>query len=261
MMPNLFQFDPIQFLGFFVIFTRTMGLMIVAPILGDNNIPGQVKVAIAFLLSLVFFPVVTSYSFGPNPDIGRLAFVVLTEFGIGLLIGYTARLLFTGITLAGEVAGFQMGLSVANIFDPSSETQVSMIGQIQVVFALLIFVTLDGHHLLIESLVESYRLVPPGTVVLREEGMRLVVDQVGKIFLLGLKIGAPLIVALLAANFSMGLIARSVPQLNVIVVGFPFSIGLGLFFLFIGFPFFISATMVLHEGLGSILMALLKTLG
>lgn len=261
MMPNLFQFDPSQFLGFIVIFTRTLGVMIVAPILGDNNIPGQIKVAIAFLLSLIFFPVVAAPSFGASPDMGRMFFVAATEFGVGLLIGFTARLLFTGISLAGEIAGFQMGVSIANIFDPSSEAQVSMIGQIQVIFALLLFVTLDGHHLLIEALVESFRIVAPGALVLKEEGMRFLVDQVGNIFLIGLKVGAPMIVALLAANFSMGLIARSVPQLNVIVVGFPFTIGLGILFLFIGFPFFIAAVTVLHEKLGAILMGLLKALG
>ncbi len=261
MMPNLLLFDPSSFIGFIVIFTRVLGIMITAPILGDNNIPGQVKVAIAFVFSLIFYPVVSAPSFGADPDLGRMFLVGATEFGIGLVIGFTARLMFTGIALAGEVAGFQMGVSIANIFDPSSETQVSMIGQIQVVFALLLFVALDGHHLLIETLVESFRIVPPGMAVLREEGMRLLVDQVGNIFLLGLQVGAPLIVALLAANFSMGLIARSVPQMNVIVVGFPFSIGLGLLFLFIGFPFFIRTVVVLHEKLGAILMGLIKTLG
>jgi flagellar biosynthetic protein FliR len=154
-----------------------------------------------------------------------------------------------------------MGVSIANIFDPSSDTQVSMIGQIQVVFALLLFVALDGHHLLINSLVESYRIIEPGAIVIREEGMRMLTAQVGKIFLIGLQIGAPLIVALLAANFSMGLIARSVPQLNVIIVGFPFTIGLGLFFLFISFPFFVGAVVVLHERLGAVLMGMLRALG
>ncbi len=260
-MPNLLLFDPTQFVGFILIFFRILGLMLLAPILGDNNIPGQIKVAIAFLLSLIFFPVVAAPRIGTSPDVGELVFVGGVEFGIGILMGFTARLLFTGIALAGEVAGFQMGVSIANIFDPSSQTQVSMIGQIQVVFALLLFVALDGHHILINALVESYRLVPVGGIVVREEGMRLLTDQVGRIFLVGLQIGAPLIVALLAANFSMGLIARSVPQMNVIMVGFPFTIGLGLLFLFISFPFFVGAVVVLHERLGAILMGLLKTLG
>ena len=259
-MPNLLQFDPTQIVGFIIIFTRITGIMTLAPILGDNNIPVQIKAAIAFMLSLVFFPVVAAPNLGPNPDLAVVGFISATEFGIGLLMGFATRLLFTGVSLAGEVAGFQMGVSIANIFDPTSAQQVSLIGQIQVVFALLLFVVLDGHHLLIRSLVESYQIVPAGGLELSEGSMRFFVDRVGRIFLVGLQIGAPLIVALLAANFSMGLIARSVPQLNVIVVGFPFTIGLGLFFLFAGFPFFIRAMMVLIERLDSILMATLKVL-
>ncbi len=260
-MPNLLQFDPAQTIGFIVVFTRIVGIMTVAPILGDNNIPVQIKVAFAFILSLVFFPVVAAPNLGANPELGRLAYVVVTEFGIGALMGFAVRVMFTGVSLAGEVAGFQMGVGVANIFDPSSEQQVSLIGQIQVVFALLLFVTLDGHHLLIKSLVESYAIVPPGGLALSEQGMRFFVAQAGNIFLVGLQIGAPLIVALLAANFSMGLIARSVPQMNVIVVGFPFSIGLGLLFLFLGFPYFMRSMVVIIERLDDILMAALKLLG
>lgn len=259
-MPNLLQFDPTQVIGFIVIFTRITGIMTLAPILGDNNIPMQVKAAFAFLLSLVFFPVVAAPNLGPNPDLAVLGYIAATEFGIGLMMGFATRLLFTGVSLAGEVAGFQMGVSIANIFDPTSQQQVSLIGQIQVVFALLLFVVLDGHHMLIKSLVESYQIIPAGGLELSEGSMRFFVAQVGKIFLVGLQIGAPLIVALLAANFSMGLIARSVPQLNVIVVGFPFTIGLGLFFLFVGFPFFIRAVMILIERMDDVLMAALRVL-
>ena len=165
-MPNLLQFDPSQIVGFILIFTRMGGLMIVAPILGDNNIPMQIKVAFTFLLSLVFYPVVAAPNLGANPEIATVGFVAIGEFGIGLLIGFAARLMFTGVSLAGEVAGFQMGVSIANIFDPTSAQQVSLIGQIQVVFALLLFVALDGHHLLIQSLVESYRIIPVGELEL-----------------------------------------------------------------------------------------------
>lgn len=259
-MPNLLQFDPAQIIGFIVVFTRIVGIMTVAPILGDSNIPVQIKVAFAFILSLVFFPVVAAPNLGANPELGRVAYVVVTEFGIGLLMGFAVRVMFTGVSLAGEVAGFQMGIGVANIFDPGSQQQVSLVGQIQMIFALLLFAALDGHHLLIKSLVESYDLIAPGALALSEQGMRFMVDRVGKIFLVGLQVGAPLIVALLAANFSMGLIARSVPQLNVIVVGFPFTIGLGLLFMIAGFPFFIRAMVIVIERMDNVLMALLKTL-
>lgn len=260
-MPNLLQFDPGQFVGFLIIFTRISGVLVIAPILGDANIPAQVKVAFAFLLSLIFFPVVAAPNLGATPLLSDVAFISLTEFGVGLMIGFAARLMFTAVGLAGEVIGFQMGVGIANIFDPTSETQVALIGQIQIIFALLLFVVLDGHHIFIKALAESYQIIAPGGVSLSAGDVRYVTALVGRIFLLGLQIGAPMIVALMAANFSMGLITRSVPQLNVIMVGIPFTIGLGLIFLVAGFPFFIRALVVMNERLESVLMMLLKALG
>ena len=160
--------------------------------------------------------------------------------------------------MAGEVAGFQMGLSIANIFDPSSESQVSLIGQIQTVFALFLLVVMDGHHLLIQAVIASYAHIPPGELDLTRSLYDQMVKMGGAVFLTGLKIGAPLIVALMAANFSIGLMSRSVPQVNVIVVGFPFTIALGLMLLALGFPFFIEAVVALHNKLADTLLNLLR---
>lgn len=260
-MPNLLAFDPVQVLGFVVIMVRISGLVVAAPILGDFNIPVTVKAAFTLMLALLFYPVVAKPELGPNPQPLALTLLLLGEFGVGLLIGFAARLMFAGISLAGEVIGFQMGLGIANVFDPSSNTQTSLIGQVQVVFALFLFVILDGHHILIRAVAESYALVGPGAVVLRPEGLQFYSGLVGNIFLIGIQIGAPLIVALLAANFSMGLIARSVPQINIFVVGFPFTIWLGLMFLALSFPFYVEALMRLHERLAEVLMMGIRTMG
>lgn len=260
-MPNLLQFDLTQSIGFIYIFIRITGVMTIAPIFGDSNIPPLVKITIALLISLIFFPVVAAPQVGADPNVADLVYTALLEFGVGLLMGFSTRLLFTAVGLAGEVAGYQMGLGIANIFDPTSQTQTSLIGQINVIFALLLFVVLDGHHLLIVALADSYRILPVGAAKISPEGMRFYVDLVGNLFLVGLRLGAPIIVALMAANFSMGLITRSVPQLNVIIVGIPFTIGLGIIFMIIGFPYFIQALVLLNEKTESILMATLKALG
>jgi flagellar biosynthetic protein FliR len=253
-MPNLLAFDPAQYVGFILIFARISGLMIVSPILGDQNIPPQIKVAFTFILSLIFFPVLAAPRLPANPDVLEIMLLMATEVGVGLLIGFAARLLFTGVAMAGEVVGYQMGLGIANVFDPSSDTQISLIGQIQTIFALLIFVVLDGHHLLIRALMMSYQRIPPGGLALSRPLYEHFVRLGGNIFVVGLQIGAPLIVAMMAANFSIGLVARSVPQVNVIVVGFPFTIALGLLLLALGFPFFIEALVALFNQLDSVLV-------
>lgn len=258
-MPNLLSFDPTQILGFIVIFARITGVIVSAPVLGDQNIPPQVKAAFSFILSLVFYPILAAPAVSANPGLMDIVLITGSEVAIGLLIGFSARILFTGISMAGEVIGYQMGLGIANVFDPSLETQVSLIGQIQIIFTLFLFVVMDGHHLFIRALVMSYRFIQPGGFDLTQSLFDHIVRLGGTIFLVGLQIGAPLIVAMMAANFSLGLMARSVPQMNVVVVGFPFTIIMGLLLLTLGFPFFIEAVAALLNQLEGILATGLRS--
>ena len=260
-MPNLLNFDPNLFLGFIIIFARISGVMVAAPIFSDTNIPAQLKVGLTLIMSLVFYPIVAAPRVGPDPGLLQLVYLMGSELSIGLLIGFSARLLLVGVEMAGEVAGFQMGLGIVSIFDPSTQQQVSLIGQAMTLFATILFVALDGHHLFIASLARSYDLVGAGAINLTRPAFDHYTGVAGKLFLVGLQVGAPLVVALLAANFAMGLIARSVPQVNIFIVGFPFTIALGLIFLVIGFPFFIRTVAKILGELEGIIATGLKLLG
>jgi flagellar biosynthetic protein FliR len=253
-MPNLLQFDPNLFIGFVVIFARVTGVIVAAPIFGETTVPPQVKAGLALLISLVFYPIVTAPRIGPDPSVFQLVHLVTVETGVGLLLGFSARLLMAGIELAGEVAGFQMGLGLANVVDPMSGTQIGLLGQMMSLFATLVLVMMDGHHLFIAAVASSYAVVGPGQATLGDPALDSMMMLAAQLFVIGLKVGAPLVVALLAANFAMGLMARSVPQMNVFVVGFPFTIGLGLLFLVIGFPFFIQAVSAVLGDLEMVLM-------
>lgn len=257
-MPNLLGFNPIQYVGFVFIFTRIIGLFLTAPLLGNNNIPMQVKVAFAFIISLIFFPLLSAPRLAANPDGLEIILLLLGELGIGLMMGLSAQMLLAAVELAGEVVGFQMGIGMANVFDPSTASQVALLGQIKVVFALLLLVAMDGHHLFIKGLATSYGLVQPGAFALDAFQYEKLLSMSGNIFMLGLTIGAPLIVALLAANISIGLIARTVPQMNVFIVGIPFTIALGMLLMALGFPFFIAAVSGLHDQMQEIILGGLK---
>lgn len=257
-MPNLLAFDPVQILGFIIIFARISGVMASAPIFGDQNIPIQIKTALTFIMALVFYPVLAAPQIPANPDLLYMIKLMALEVGVGLLIGFSARLLLAGVSMAGEVVGFQMGLGIANVVDPVSQNQVSLIGQLQIIFSLLLLVVMDGHHLFIQAIASSYQLIPPGGFELTEPLFKHLTDLSAGIFVLSLQIGAPLIVAMMAANLAIGLMARSVPQLNVIVVGFPFTIGMGLLVMVLSFPFFIEAVAALHNQLEAILRAGLR---
>lgn len=260
-MPNVLAFNAAQFLGLFLIIARTSGVMITAPLLNDQTIPPTVKVGFTFLISLVFFPVVARPVVPPNLNVIELTLLIAGELAVGLTIGFTAQLLFSGITMAGEIIGFQMGVSMAHVFDPAFNTQTSLIAEINTVLALMLFVSLNGHHLFIEGLARSYTVIAPGHVILGKAALSHLTMVSGRMFLVGLQIGAPLIVSLLAANLAMGLVARAVPQINIFVVGFPFTIGLGLILMAASIPFFAEGIIALHATIQELVTAGIKTLG
>lgn len=259
-MPNLLSFNLTQFLGLILIISRVSGVMITAPIFSDQAIPTPVKAGFTFLLSLVFYPVVGRVGIPANPNVLELLLLVAGELAVGLLIGFTAQMLFAGISLAGEVIGFQMGISMAHIFDPAFNTQVPLLSEIKTMLALLLFVTLNGHHLFIDALARSFEIAGPAHVLLGKAALGYLTLVAGKMFLIGLQVGAPLIVSLLAANLAMGLVARAVPQINIFVVGFPFTIAMGLMLLMAAMPFFIEAVTAMQGSLQELLTMGLKTL-
>ena len=254
-MANLLQFDLNQFMGFTLILMRMTGLMLSAPVLGDDRIPPQVRTGLGLILALLFFPMLPIEYQRLPPELGQMVLLGSAELAIGALMGFSAKMLFAGVSMAGEVIGFQMGVSVANVFDPSSGQQVALIGQLQYTFAMLLFVMLDGHHMLVRALVDSYAIVPPGAIGLSQPVVDHFTSLLTNIFVIGLQIGAPLVVSLTAANFAMGLVARSVPQMNIFVVGFPFTIALGLFLLVTSMPFFVQALVALHSRLEEVLLS------
>ncbi len=259
-MPNLLQFNPAQFIGFFVIFARISGVMITAPVLNDATIPVQVKVGFTFLLSLVFLPLLTKSPLGANPNVAQLVVLMVGEVGAGLLLGFAAQLLFAGISLAGEVVGFSMGINMSHVLDPTFEAQVSIISEIKTVVALMLFVALNGHLLFIESIAKSYEVLPAGSVMLGQAGVAQYMGLATRMFYLGLQAGAPLIVALLAANFSLGLVSRAVPQVNIFFVGVPFTIALGLMLLTLSMPFYVSSLTDLFGSMQELLLSSMRAL-
>ena len=235
-MTNLISLDTASLLGFVVVFSRISGLIFSAPLLSERTIPRRLKVLLAFIFALVLYPVVGDPSIPNNPETAAIFFLIFQEVVIGLFMGFTAQVLFMAVMLAGEIISFQMGLSAANVLNPSLEAQLPLLSQLLSVLTLLVFTTLDGHHLLIRSVVESYNTLAVGGFDLAASELSLA-GLVGQIFWLGIQFGAPLITALLAANIAIGLLARAVPQINIFIVGFPFTIGLGILFLAIGMPF------------------------
>ena len=258
-MANLLNYDASQLLGFILVLIRVWGILVASPVLGDATVPQQVKAAMAFVLALVFHPILPNYPISYQ-NIGFYLILVAQELLIGIALGMIGKVLFAAVRAAGEIVGFQMGLSMAGVFDPQTQQQNTLISEIQYIFAVLAFLLADGHHVFIQAIVESYRLLPPGTSQLSAPLTQEMINLTAGIFTLGFQIGAPLIISLFIVNMILGFIARAVPQMNVFVVGSPLTILIGLAFIATSLPVFIITLGTLFEMLDNQVFNILNLL-
>jgi len=208
-------------------FVRMLALVSTAPIFGEPSVPRQVKVAIAALLALVLAP-----ALAPAPSIPVMsaggAWILLQQILIGSAMGLTMRMVFTAVQAAGEYIGLQMGLSFATFFDPMSGGSTMVVARLLHMLALLIFLAIDGHLLLIAVLAQSFELLPIADAPLSAGGWLFLVTAGGEIFASGLMLALPLVTALLTLNLAMGILNRASPQFSIFAVGFPLTLLAGI---------------------------------
>ncbi len=258
-MTNILTFNPESYYLFFLIIIRVSGIFVTAPVLSSENVPRMLRIYLALICALILFSVLpqTNIIFDRlnTVDYFLLAF---KELMIGLLMGFIPRVMFAAIDFAGTVTGFLMGLSVANVVDPQTDLQVSIIASLEGLLATLLFIVIDGHHIFFEVLTFSYQEIPIGGFLFSGNKIDFIMRVMSDLVIIGLQLGAPLIVALLFANVIMGFMARSIPQMNVFIVGFPFTIGLGLIMLIVGMPHLIRAMEQLFGKVGEQIIDLIQ---
>lgn len=232
---NLYGLDLNQIRIFLLLMVRISVIIFFLPVFGSRNWPVLAKVGFVLTLALVLFPAARNLDWPPVGNLFDFGLVVLTEALIGLSLGLTIDLILAGIQLGGQILGFQLGFTIANVIDPQSGTQVSITGQMIYLMVILLFLVLNGHHVFILALSESLTLLRPGQVVIGTQLFNQLMTLCLQMFTLSIKIVAPALAVLLFAKTAMGIIAKAVPQINVMIVSFPLNIAIGLFFLGISF--------------------------
>ncbi len=232
-----------QVLVFTFLFLRISALLIMIPVIGERTVPLRVKGGLAILISLLLFPTVQCgyepSSFGSEAEIFTLVIAMIGEIMIGIVIGLTTKIIFAGIQFAGEMIGIQIGFSIVNVIDPISSTQVSVIAEFQYLIALLVYLAVDAHHTLIFAIVDSYRIVSPFSYHFSGSLMKHILILSKELFVMAIKISAPIMAVLLFTNVALGVVARTVPQINVFIVGFPVQIAVGLIVFGLTAPLFV----------------------
>jgi len=222
-----FQLLPInEFQTFLICFARVAGFVGAIPVLIGNQTPVQVKAGLVFMVALVLFPVMEPTMVSGTLDTINFLLLMLAEVMLGGMVALIARMVFTAVEYGGTVIGYQMGFAAANIFDPQNERQLPLISQFQNVFAILIFLAVDGHHVFFQVAAESYKVLPPGAFNISGEAIPYLFTLSSRIFFLGIQFSAPILAVLLLSGLILGILARVFPQLNVFLLSFPLNIGL-----------------------------------
>jgi flagellar biosynthetic protein FliR len=217
---------PARWPAFVCLSARLVGLMLVAPLWSMPMLPRSVRSAIVVLLAMLLLPAAPAATL---PDATALVpLPLLAELLIGLAIGLCAAVLMAGISLAGEVATQQMGLNMGAVLSPMGEQETAGVAQLQSYLGMVVYLAVGGHLVLLRGLGESLQAIPLGAGASFARADALVGSLGAAVFETGVRVGAPIIAALLVANVALALLNRAVPQLNALMVSFPITIALGL---------------------------------
>ncbi len=245
-----------EMMTFFALLTRLSVMLAVFPIFGHMVIPVPVKVLLGLSLSVMLFPVlVTSAVIVPAhaavwaDSVSGIAGVIAREVIFGLALGFCVRLVMDAVQIGGDIISNFMGFSAAHTYDPQHETTTPVVAQVLNTLALLLFLTMDGHLILIQAAAASFKIVPIGEAAFHGAFANTLLDIASDTFKIGIQIGAPIAISIFAVNIVYAILSKAIPQLNVLVLSFAVSAGLGLFVLMVSMPETLGASRDVFDGL------------
>ena len=228
------------------------------PIFKSKSIPVLFKVGLALAASIILFPLLDLKVFPVLTNLGNFAVGAIGEILLGITIGMAVNLIFVGLQMAGQISGYQMGMALARVMDPSAGQQVPLLAQFFQLFAFLIFLSINAHHWFLMALADSFQLVPPFGFKISGSLVEQLMHIAGNMFVIAIKVGAPVIAALLLTSIAFGLIARTVPQMNVLFVAMPLKIIIGLLFIGFSLPYLSAFLKTVFSKLGNTIFMLMK---
>lgn len=208
-------------------FLRTLAVFTSAPVFSSRAFPVRARIALAFFVALAAQP-----TLGDQPVIsitgpGAMG-AVIQQVGLGLAIGFSIRVVFAAVELAGEIVGFQMGLNFASFFDPSFNSQSSAVARFFGQMAIFMFIVMNGHLLVLMAVIKSFNSFPVDQNFLEAVKQMKVLDLGAEVFASGLWISLPMVGMLMFANLALGIVSRVAPQMNIYAIGFPITLTVGL---------------------------------
>lgn len=225
-----FHWSIFQFQSFTLILMRVAPIIFLLPIFSARQVPNLAKAGLTLMVSLILLPTVKiDPRYFPGESYEFIYFMG-AELMVGFILGLAVKLIFAGVQLAGEFVAYQMGLAMANIIDPQSGGNSTLVAEFCYLFAILIFLLVDGHHWFFRAMDQSFAVIAPGGVHLQGGLLQYFSRLSGEMFTIAVKLTAPVMAVLIFTQIALGLVSKMVPQINILLTSFPLTIGLGLFF-------------------------------
>ncbi len=235
-----------KFLILLLVFVRMSSLFVITPVFGRREMPSYLKIGLAFFCSYIMVPLLGDVHIEYTSFIS-FAVIAAKEFLVGIIIGYVSFLVFSALYLTGQIIDMQIGFGMVNVLDPTMNSQIPMTGSFIYLLATLFFLGIDGHHVLLSALFKSYSVLPINGFEFTEAMVNNMTTIFSDVFIIGFKISLPILAAALLSEVALGILSKTVPQMNVFVVGIPLKIGVGLITLYVMIPIFVQIMTVTFD--------------
>lgn len=242
--------------AFLLVLSRVAGLMLATPMFSTASIPVQFKAFLAVAMSLAVFPLAASHLSTPV-TMGSALTGLIGELAVGVLLGMGMTAVFIGVQVAGQLIAQQSGLSLGSIFNPDMDASTTASTEVYFWVALIIFLTVGGDRALVAALLDSFQTLPPLSFRVNESIVSLLVDVMELSFVLAIRIGGPATLALMLAFLTLGFVSKTVPQLNLLSVGFPIKAAVGVLVMAVAI---VSLEAVILDGLAECMDAIRSAL-
>ena len=233
-MMNLFGLSQAEIETFLLVFVRCTTIITLLPIFGATQIPALVRIGLGFLVSFVVFK-----SVPPMPvftGLDQMFLAIISQLVVGLLFAFVTQMVFMGVQFAGQILDLQIGFAVANVINPTTQQQVTIIGELQLALATLIFLISDSHLAFFQGIGGSFQLLPLPWIQLSDPAQASIVTFFTQALLIVFRIAAPAAITMFIVSLSIAFLARVAPQMNVFVIGFPIQIMVGFTMLILTMP-------------------------
>lgn len=220
--------SPREVIIFALVLSRVAGIFAALPVFGGRSLPLRIKVLAIVMITLVSFPALTFTPPAMPTDVFSLGVLLLREAAVGLMLAFITQIIFAAVEFGGQIIGMQMGFTISQIIDPTQGGQTQIMSVLQTLLATLLFLSMNIHHLFIRTIVDSFSIIPIGGFHLNGEIITFLVKRTMDVFVIGVRLAAPVMVSLLLASVALGVMARAFPQMNIFMISLPLNIGIGL---------------------------------